>query len=338
MFSPFMPQPAPASDAYADGRCLRVGVLSNPLSGGNKKGGRGVRKVLAEWPDVMQREAFAPEGVSQALADFARNGVDLVVINGGDGTVHAALTAIGNEGIFPKPPLLALLCAGTTSMLPRDVGITGSPAAAMARVLEWAKATDASLVVRPRQVLRVLRSSQQAPLFGMFFGAGAICRGIRAFHAGDNALGWRGELMPLFTILRMLLRVSFNGHDKDCNSSTGTVLDGRPMERRAEFLVLVSTLERLFLGMRPYWGKETGPLHYTAVSAESKCLLRILVSLLRSQKSCHAIPENGYFSHNVREVQLEFEGDFTLDGELYATGSGPVTITSAGPALFLCLP
>ena len=336
MINPFMHDPMPDPNCYSNGCCLQVGVLSNPRSGGNRKGGRGVRNVLAKWPDVMQRDAFTPEGVSESLSDFARNGVDLIIINGGDGTVHAALTAIGSSEIYSRPPLFALLCAGTTSMLARDVGITDSPSAALSRILQWAESTNTSLNVRTRPVLRVQRSSRQPPLFGMFFGAGAICQGIKIFHNRDNPMGWRGELMPAFTMLRLLLAILCKDHEKVPPFLTKTSLNGRSAGRRADLLVLVSTLERLFLGMRPYWGGENGPLRYTAVSVEPKRLLRVLLSLFRSRQSRHATPANGYFSHNVHAVQLEMEGDFTLDGELYAAGEGPVTITSAGTAMFLC--
>jgi hypothetical protein len=172
----------------------------------------------------------------------------------------------------------------------------------------------------------------------MFFGAGAICQGIRLFHNRDNAMGWRGELMPAFTMFRLLLSILSRDRGKLPPLLTSTGLDGRPPEQRADLLVLVSTLERLFLGMRPYWGREAGPLHYTAVGTESKWLLRVVAATLRGGKSGQATPANGYSSHNVREVQLDMNGDFTLDGELYTAGEGPLTIAAAGPAMFLCRP
>ena len=38
MTSPFVHDHVYEPDSYAGNRCLRVGVLTNPLSGGNKKG------------------------------------------------------------------------------------------------------------------------------------------------------------------------------------------------------------------------------------------------------------------------------------------------------------
>ncbi len=327
---------------HAHGRCLKVGVLTNPRSGGNKKGLKDILDVLAKWPETLHLEAFTLEGMTEALSEFSRKEVDLVVVNGGDGTVQAVLTVIGRAEVFARPPLLALLCAGTTSMLPRDVGIAGSPVAALSQILQWAKSTDTSLTVLPRPVLRVQRTSHQQPLFGMFFGAGAICQGIKVFHSGVNPMGWRGELLPGLTLLRMLLAILCKDHARVPPFLTKTCLDGRLQEEKSNLFVLITTLDRLFLGMRPYWGTEDGPLRYTAVSAEAKRLLRVLPSFFcwkgfRWQKNRHATAENGYSSHNVHEVQLEMGDDFTLDGELYDTGEGPVTIGSAGPVMFLCL-
>jgi diacylglycerol kinase (ATP) len=316
-------------------RCLQVGVLSNPRSGGNKKGLDEIRAVLAQWPHVLHREATTPAAMQEALADFASNGVELVIINGGDGTAHAVLTAICSGEVFAKPPLLALLCAGTTSMLPRDVGIPGPSAPALSRTLSWAASTDASLAVLPRPVLRVQRSTNP-PLYGMFFGAGAICQGIKLFHGGVNPMGWRGEIMPGLTLLRMLLAILLKDHTKVPPLLTKTNLDDKVSEEKSNLFLLITTLDRLFLGMRPYWGAEKGPLRYTAVADKPKGLLRILPALFRGQKSRHATPENGYFSHNAHRIQLEMAGDFTLDGELYAAEPGPVTIASADPVMFLC--
>lgn len=149
-------------------------------------------------------------------------------------------------------------------------------------------------------------------------------------------MGWRGQLMPTITMLRLLLAILRRDHDRVPPFLARTSIDKRPAQQSENLFVLISTLERLFLGMRPYWGSEDGPLRYTAVASEPKCLLRVLASLFRSRMSRHATPENGFVSHNVQTVQLDIDGDFTLDGELYAAGEGPVAITPAGPVNFLC--
>jgi hypothetical protein len=220
-------------------------------------------------------------------------------------------------------------------MLPRDVGVAGNHLRALQRILAWAQAPDAGLSVRERCLVRVERASG-APLFGMFFGAGAICEGIRAFHSRDNPKGWRGQMMPALTMLRLLLAILCRDSERLPPFANRTGLDDRPMERRQDLFALVSTLDRLFLGMRPYWGQGPGALRYTAVSREPKRLLRVVAALFCKRISRHARPANGFFSDNAQKVTLDLQGEFTLDGELYPVGEGPLVLTPAGPVPFLC--
>ncbi len=328
---------APAGETSAGTRPFRAGVLTNPRSGGNRKRSRDLARVLAAWPHVLHRQASTPDEVAVALADFSGNGIELIVINGGDGTAQAVFTVIGNTGMFARPPLFAMLCAGTTSMLSRDAGVAGDHIRALQRTLSWAQAPDTSMTVGERFLVRVERPSGN-PLHGMFFGAGAICEGIRIFHSKDNPMGWRGQIMPAMTMLRLLLAILRRDNDRVPAFPNRTGLDDGQAERREDLFAMVSTLDRLFLGMRPYWGDEPGALRYTAVTRQPKCLLRVLASLFGKQISRHAQPANGFFSHNAQRITLDMQGDFTLDGELYPAGDGPLVLTPAGPMSFLCSP
>jgi hypothetical protein len=116
-------------------------------------------------------------------------------------------------------------------------------------------------------------------------------------------------------------------------------LDHHPPQKLECLVVLISTLERLFLGLYPFWGSENGPLHFTAVRAHPRHLLRALPSLVRGQKGQHGTPENGYLSHNLHEISLSPGSGFTLDGQLYMpeTRHEPIVIQSGGTASFLQL-
>jgi hypothetical protein len=102
-------------------------------------------------------------------------------------------------------------------------------------------------------------------------------------------------------------------------------------------VVLVSTLERLFLGLYPYWGDESGPLHYTALRARPRYLLRALPSILRGRKGAYGTPENGFYSHNAHEIKLNLDSGFTLDGQLYTpeTRKEPTVVRYGGTVSFL---
>lgn len=314
-----------------------MGVLSNPRSGGNKKGYGKVRDFLARNPGIHHAEAVTPAEVQAALAGFAARNVDLLAVNGGDGTVQAALTALYGRPPVSPPPLLALLQAGTTSMHARDVGVRGEPAAGLARIRAWSgdpRRNEKHLHRRP--VLRVSRETAAEPLCGMFFGAGAIPTGIDICHGSLNPGGKRGELIPGLIIGRFLL-AALSGNDRLLPATDmGVGLDGAPPRRSGYLFAMVTTLERLFLGLHPFWGEGNGPLHFTALKTKPSHLLRNLPSLLAGRRTASATPDNGYLSHNASRIILDFRGRFTLDGELFEA-QAPLTIEAAGPARFLSI-
>jgi len=318
---------------------LRIGVISNPLSGGNRKGLQPVERMLADYRQVLHRRAVHPPQVEAAIRDFACQGVDLVVVNGGDGTVHAALTALFTTEWPDQVPFLALLRAGTTNMIARDVGLPGSRLQALSRLLGWAYAGRgaASLVKRP--VLRLEWEKGGEPMYGMFFGAGWIYQGIQFCLTRVHTKGVGGELAAGLTLVRFLL-AALRGDRRIAPPAPIRVgLEGTAMQDMEVLALLVTTLERLFLGMRPYWGTEGGPLHFTAIRSDVAHLLRAAPSLIRGKRSRWASPRDGYLSHNLRDLRLSLQSGFTLDGQLYQSDPhlGALWLRKGGEAEFLRL-
>ncbi len=313
---------------------LRVGVLTNPRSGGNRKKGAAFHRIVAGG-DVLHRKTESRQELGGVLADLAREGVNLLVVNGGDGTVQAVLSEICGRAIFPTPPLLALLRAGTASMLARDAGLPGEPTTAMLRLLRNIE-TGAGFHVMERPVLQVQREGNP-DLYGMFFGVGAICRGIELYHARFPSGRFRGEVVPAIILIRLLIAFLLKNRTLLPPLELNVAINDGPPEKRQGLFALVTTLDRVILGLHPWWGREAAPLRYTMVEADPDCVLRTFPRLLRGSRSAVTPRCTGCFSRNVHEVRLEFTGNFTLDGELFpVTASGGwVLIRPAGPISFL---
>ena len=320
---------------------LRIGMLNNPLSGGNRNGLQKIRDAAsAVRPEVLQREVQTPSDVAAALADFARQEVNILVINGGDGTVQAALTAIFHKNFFKRIPALAVLrSAGTTSMIAGDVGLKGPRENALRRLFRWTRTKDPSANFLPRSVLKVQVPPEKEPVYGMFFGAAAIFQATHFCHQKIHARGVRGEKAAGAALARFLLAVLLRDRKVISAVPISTRVDQKSVEHQNYLLVLITTLQRLFLGLRPYWGSEPRPLHYTTVGARPRHFLRSLPSLMRGRRGRYITPDNGYISHNIDQVQLSLKSGFNLDGELYTPDStlGPVVVAHGGQALFLQL-
>jgi hypothetical protein len=324
-------------DFIKSGRNPRVGVLINPLSGGNRNGLGAVRNTIAAHPQVVQSDVQTPQEVLSALVGFNHKDVDLLVANGGDGTVQAILTALFQHQPFKKIPLLVILQSGTTSMIAGDVGFTGSRVKVLERLFRWAQTGEGDPCIMSRPVLQVEIPNHET-LYGMFFGAAGIYQGIEYCRSNVHTKGLKGELGPGLTLLRFLWAAARKHHDVIPAAPITVEIDQKPQPQKDYLVLFISTLERFFLGLHPFWGGESGPLHYTAVKARPHHLIRALPSIFRGRKSRHTTSNKGYFSHNAHEVRLNLDGGFTLDGQMYLPKTRmEIVVRYGGQATFLRL-
>ena len=106
----------------------RVALLSNPRSTGNRSLLPQVRSFCAEHRDIFHYEVEHVDQIGQALKTIARVKPKVLVINGGDGTVQAAITEMMNGGHFgDNPPPVAVLPNGKTNLIAFDLGAGDDP-------------------------------------------------------------------------------------------------------------------------------------------------------------------------------------------------------------------
>lgn len=327
-------------DVPAGRGAWRLGVMSNPLSGGNAHGRlNAVHRLLQDYPDVPHRQVRTMGEVQATLDEFARRDLNLVVVNSGDGTVQAALTALFTCGSFRALPLLALLCGGTTNMTHQDLGLRGPRLSALRRLMSWAYHGEGEALVRRRTILKVQSPSRPQPLYGFFFGAACIFKGIQFFHSKIHRMGLSGDPAHLLILARFLWALARRDDALVAPMPARIAVDRSSMGSNDYLVLLVTTLERLILGLRPFWNRGSGPLQLTAVSARPRNLLRALPALIHGRGSLHATADNGYLSCSADEIQLDLDGGFAIDGELFAADprSGPVLVQSGGVADFLLI-
>ena len=323
-------------DLLKSGTPPRIGVLVNPLSGGNLNGLEETRKVIADTPRVISSDVVTPEDITAALGEFARQNVNLVAVNGGDGTVQAVLTALFHLRSFETLPLLTVLQSGTTSMIAGDVGMRGSRAANLRRLFAWGANRNPESLVVQRPVLQV-QIPGEGIRYGMFFGAAGVYEAILYCRSKMHTKGLKGEVGPGLTLFRYLWAMVSKKSDLQTAVPVTVALDDNPPQHFESTVLLISTLERLLLGFRPFWGRETEPVRYTAVRAHPRHLLRALPSIVRGRRGPCLTEQNGYFSRNARQIRLNLGSGFTLDGQMYhpETSEEAVILTDGGTASFL---
>ena len=91
---------------------VRAGIILNPKSHHNQRSKTGVRMPFATGALVAVPDSLAELG--DTLRQFEREKIDLLVIDGGDGTIRDVLTAA--RGLWPDGlPHVALVPSGKTN-------------------------------------------------------------------------------------------------------------------------------------------------------------------------------------------------------------------------------
>ena len=315
-----------------------IGVLTNPLSGKNRRGSALLSPVISEHPEVLQQTVQTPEDVCEALIEFGRQNVNILVISGGDGTVQAVLTIIFSRQPFTTLPKLIVLEGGTTNMIAGDVGVSGNQDDALRRLFKWIQAghSNGSVTRIQRPVLRLSVPGHEVK-YGMFFGAASISRGIQYYRKNMHDKRLHGFPGICMTLVRFLWGVIRQHNQFAAPTYIRVRLNNREPQHEKFMLLFVSTLDKLFFGLRPFWGIESGPLRYTAIRSGARFFPWILPFLARGRWVAKGTWENGYSSHNVDEIELDISDSVALDGEIYTPQAGqkPTLIQYGGTVTFL---
>ena len=320
------------------GRPIRAAVLTNPRGGFNQRRSNLARVRAAVAPfDVPHIEASTPTEIHRAAVDATRDGTELLIVNGGDGTVQMVLTALFAANPPVPQPLLAVVPGGTSNTIPGDVGWQKQPPRAIAAALQAAARGRLDGHVVHRAVMQIETSLWEQPLCALQFSAGAVYNAIRFAKDRVESRGAHGATGPAVTLAWFVLSIVSGraGEIFPPMRMTGT-MDSTPVASGPQLGLVASTLDHLFLGIRPFWGDRRGPLRYSAIAYRPRRFLLALIPALRGRRGRWLTPENGYESRDGERLELTIDAGFTLDGELFEAGPETrVRITAPHTAAFL---
>jgi diacylglycerol kinase family enzyme len=269
-------------------------------------------------PDVAHEETDSASSLPAALARLARRDLDLLVINGGDGTLQHALTEILARRAFDRLPVVALLPGGRTNMAALDLGCDRDPVRGLEALLADTRAGRLGSRFVDRPVLRVERDRGRRVECGTFFGVGMIQRAIttthRIFPPGRSQGGLGAGLMTLALVTKAI------AHPRDGILQPDKLqirVDGETLAGGEYYLAIATTLQRLFWRFDPFWGPGSGPVRFTCVRSDAKRIWAAAPGILRGRPGRIARPANGYTSRRAERVQMLFDSGFTIDGEIF---------------------
>lgn len=302
-----------------------IGIVTNPHSKLNKRNPER-QKVLGYI--LGQRGQMAVTNTIDELhsvaLEFKEKGIDVLAINGGDGTISLTLTAfIKAYGTAPLPRI-AILGGGTINVLRTNLGIRGRPEDVLFRLVEQHSA-GAEFQVRSVPTLEVDGN------YGFLFGDGVAASFLEAFYKNKtNALGSTMLLIRIaFASLfdRAFFRSVINTREYDLRPHGGRAVKLKALS------VMCSTLRLGPMGI-PYFNMlAANPDKMECISfqiEESGFLWQLPVMV------AGAIAGMNLFQQRICTDVMEIEADsgraYTIDGELFRANSETITV-NMGPRL-----
>jgi hypothetical protein len=295
----------------------RVGIIYNPRSHRN----HGQDLACSGADSIMVAQPRTRDEIAHALAEFARDGIDFLVINGGDGTVRDVLT-MGQTVFADRWPAIAVLPKGKTNALNVDLGAPADWS------LEGALAAYASGRQIIRRPLAVSREDHDDPaMLGFIFGAGAFTLGI---EAGQDAhsLGFFNSLAVGATSAWGVIQGLFGSNRNKWRRGTPMQLtylpSGKPVPRSAHgdparrSVLLASTLERMPMGIELFGIPRSG-LKFALLDHPLRGLLAALPVILMGWRP-RWLAKAGLHQLEADALAIDVAEPVILDGEAFPPG------------------
>jgi diacylglycerol kinase (ATP) len=312
---------------------MTIGLIINPRSGGKSGKGEQLRRLLGSHSSVETAVLEDFSELPALLRHMAHKHVDVLSISSGDGTIHAIQTELAESCPFPYLPKLMLLSHGTANMSAAAVGLN-RPLPEIAYLLQDREKLDA-LPVITRPTLRVVNPADGKPRHGMFLGTGAVYAATAYCQNVVYPAGITGNVAVIATLLRSL----FDGLFRRATVSPQTAIarsyelrviaDGLERFSPRGLLFLATTLDKLVLGSRPFWGGRTAPIRATGVRYPVSHLLRWILPALYGSE--HRRMPDAAISFCATTLDIWGSTPYVLDGEFFdPPPKGPLRVET-GP-------
>jgi hypothetical protein len=316
----------------------RIALLSNPKSTGNLAQLPRIRAFCAEHPDIFHYEVEAADQIGEAMRTIARISPAVLAINGGDGTVQAALTELHNGGHFVDGmPPVAVLPSGKTNLIALDLGVQGDPVVALERLLEVARADLAPHLVARELISLSGGESGITPVIGMFMGGAGLADVMLYCRERIYPLGLPNSISHFITAVAVVLRQVFGLRASflppEPAPLTVSVRREGAITGRFAFL-FVTTLEKLLLSSE-FGSNGKGRLKFVAVEQMPVSMLRAFFASLMGRLGRTKLA--GVHVEEADEIAIEGEASqVILDGETFRAGVGkPILLKPAQPLSFV---
>lgn len=315
----------------------RAGLIVNPRSGKSSGKGLALANMLLHSNDVTVKILDRFEQLDGHLNDMASHGVTDIFISSGDGTIQAIQTILAERQPFAQLPRLSLLPHGTTNMTAADLGFRHRSVAAQVDFIRALQPTD----LRQRPTLRCANPRDGWPRHGMFLGTGAVSMATQFTQQAFNSKGIKGNWAVFATLAGAVGKAVLtapNPHDAKrfdrpyaitLRQQDKIIVDGHHL------LMLATTLDKLILGAKPFWGGKTAPIRATTLPYPLPSIPRWLIPAMYGSET--RTPPPGAVSVCATVLEVTSGVPWVIDGEFFDGPANAALRIETGPTFtYVC--
>ena len=304
-----------------------IGIITNPNSKLNiKKPTRGLLLgyIVGQFGNLEITNSVDDLGRVAQL--FKQQSIEILAINGGDGTISRTLTAFIRAYGAKDLPKVLVLRGGTINMLADNLGIRGTPEEILVRMLECQSG------LRPKEI-RSLATLSVGGQAGFLFGNGLIARYLEEFYRQKS--GPAGAIMLILKIYFKWIFTPAKYRALVREESYRVAFDGQDSPTASKSLaMMISTVEKAPLGFRvfPEASSDLGRFQYFSLEMSPSSLpWRLVFAFLRNRSGRFF----GKVSRTASTAVIAAESGrqfYTLDGELFTAPAGRLAV-GVGPVV-----
>ena len=307
----------------------QIGIILNPSAKINSRKTAAVIKKLDEifGGRALLRATRNKQEIPGVMDEFEKEGVKLLLISGGDGTICNVLSTYIKLFGEEKLPVILPLMGGTINMIGSDAGLRNNQFAICRRLNDIVKRGGPVSVIE-RGMLRIYDSRSEEPYYGFSWIDGFLYRFLIDYYRQGAGI----QVASVMTIKTILTLLS-NGERNLFNNIDSTVYaDGRKLPFDGHVLIIASGLKKFVFGF-DIFAEESVPgesfnIVYVRESYIKKERHKLPLGLYMSLKSDKS---GNFVNKSVRTLRVERNSGHIIDGEIF-TGDEPGDILiEAGP-------
>ncbi len=302
-----------------------IGIITNPYSKLNKRNperSQLLGYILGEHGRLAITKSL--EDLNRVAVKFRDSNIEILAINGGDGTIARTLRAF-IDAYGDKPfPKIALLRGGTMNVLAQNLGIRGKPEHILFRLLE-AHSSEAQTTTQWLTTLKVEDN------YGFLFADGVSYNFLEEYYKNKT-----GPFGAALLVLKVFFSTVLKGEffRKLIRGQTIKISPDQMSPLVHETLmIMAATIERIPFGLKlfPEALKDPNKLQFFSVTSKPEELVSHLPAIVFKTNPGTS---KGKISGSCEELAIQAESryTYTLDGELFTAKSQEVVV-KLGPKL-----